>query len=747
MSLASPTLGDTYTLMELPRTPDLELSQRVVVAEAQKEKEYAVTETIDLGISKLIIASYVLKPTPKLVWSYPLSPSTLVDCMDVQALENDSQMYVIGVTERKKSRLVLLKRSGNESTVSCELVLPFAAVAVKFSLRNSIYVLLQNGEFVLVEYTPELAAKSGEEWRATLAAAPGNVPSLALKTTRVVFHTFIPQGLFNHKNDMLFYAVRAGTLRSLVYRLVALNHLQSFEIYQVSLDAAPVPSQNTCTYSQGMIYVYDAKTQQIACSSLMKPHEILKRVLVAALLKSAKTSDLVSLVAVASDRLLLSHKLLVFLINFKYESLLSEHTNNSGNNVYLGFALPVPGTSADSASSFALYLNLEDNTKLCKLKLIQVDVGLNLLSESLGKALTTLGPKKWSGVPHLSQADLVQANKDNVAELDGVYKKLVNALGKKNTADFDAALISFLKPLPKKSKASSATSAPRFSASTDRIVDHSFIELVIALIFSIGEDKSVQVGAEDFLPKTALAYLLTHPLFPTKYTNGLLVLLSALDQPQLLKLAIQNCSALTLDELMTEFTNLTDLSDELDPQNDAEVAFVSEFLRVTIDRILKDYSLAQITSKLLDVLSNEYETDNKKLERMLNVLINVNTNSSWELVQAVIDVGGLFNWTVPTLLALSDVIDSKVEALALNSYNLTLTNQALIALDHKNQKKTSKKAEPKVVDNIHEIANQRAQLDALLTISNNTANKRLLVDEGIELAKQIPTYSREKLIF
>ena len=114
-------------------------------------------------------------------------------------------------------------------------------------------------------------------------------------------------------------------------------------------------------------------------------------------------------------------------------------------------------------------------------------------------------------------------------------------------------------------------------------------------------------------------------------------------------------------------------------------------------------------------------------------------------MQAVIDVGGLFNWSLPTVNKLSEVIDAKVEALTQNSYNLTLTSQAVIGLQNAG-KKGAKKSTPKVVDNIHEINNQRLQLDAILTINNNTTNKKLMVDEGIELAKKIPTYSREKLV-
>lgn len=693
-------LGDAYVLTELPRIPGLALSERVVVPHLQSSKSYDSTDIIDLGISKLIISSYVLKPTPKLIWSFPLSPNTVVDSMDVQ---ND--LYIVGLTERKKSKLLLIKKIGNELSQTAEVSLKVPAIAVKFT-GNKVYVLLSDGEVQLFTYDEELNIVNE---KLSLAKLSGG---------QVVYHTLLTNHEFQQKHDLLFYIVKKQ--KKLIFRLVGLDSTRTYEIYQNSISST---GSLLYAYNSGIIYAFEPSTRTVSSSSLMKPHENMKLFT----LKHIFEGDgEVALAAPAPERLLISHKLLIYLINFNFETLLSTYTHGD-TQVFLAFALPVVGDSANTRNSYGLYLNAEEKTNTSKLNLIQVDVGLNLLRESLGKSVHR-EEITWNGFPHVA-GDLVKENKANVKELEEVHKNLSSAQKNGNTDEFDAIALKFLK---------NTTSKNKFTSS-DRVVDVQFIVLILALIFDCTD--ALEIRNEAFLPEETLMYLLTHPLYPHLYAKGLLVLLSQLNQPRLLKQAIAHCSAVSIDDLTGELINLTELADEMALEEQDEAQFILAFLRATIDRLVADYSVEQITKKMRELLNTEFDGNSKKLDRMLSVLININSNNSWTLVQAVIDVGGLFNWTIPTINKLSAVIDAKVEALTENSYNLTLTNQAAIGV----QKKKSKPGVARVVDNIHEINNQRTQLDAILTITNNTHNKKLM-DDGIELAKLVPAYSRERLI-
>lgn len=724
MSLATLGLGESYSLAELPRIPDLLLPARVAIPESQKSLQNVNPETFDLGISKLIIASYVLKPTPKMVWSYPLSPNTVVDCMDVKGL-----LYLVGLTERNKNTLLLIQKHSDESRTTSEISLPGRAAAIKFSLSNHIYVLLASGKLEHFYYSVDdnLELIKGADLVNTTTSS---------QTYSVVFQKFISNHGLSHKDDLLFFIEKASDGPNFKYHLVALDGAKTFDVFEITRRRTYSP---IFSYSDGILYTFDTVSKKLHSSSLMKPHTTIKSISLTDLVGEATDKTLYSLIAVSSERVLLSFKSLVVLINFKFECLLGDHTNNSGNQVYLAFGLPVAGITLKTRNTFALYLNFEEKTNTCKLKLILVDVGVNTLSESLGKSLYRGEPKaQMSGLPHLNENNLRDANSKAVAELNSVLETLEIERSEKNLEKFDSNLVAFLKDSTDKIKLT------KYSF-LDRVVDEKFLEQVLSLIFRIDDNQNLQIIDESFLPESTLMYLFTHPLYPSKFATGMLMLFSQLNHPKLLKHAIDHCISISIDELISELLNLIELTDEMDLEDQDEAQYILSFLKATVDRLVKDYSISHTTSKLQEVLNIEFETANKKLDRMLSVLLNINTSNSWELVQAVIDVGGLFNWTIPTITRLSEVIDSKVQALTENSYNLTLTNQAVLGIE-KESKKSKKARQPKVVDNIHEVTNQRLQLDAILTINNNTNNKKLLRDEGIGLANLIPTYSREKLV-
>ena len=71
--MSKPELYDQYMITTLPRTPDLELSDKVVVSTIKSID----TSIIDIGVSKSTISSHITKPTPKLLWSYSLNPTTI----------------------------------------------------------------------------------------------------------------------------------------------------------------------------------------------------------------------------------------------------------------------------------------------------------------------------------------------------------------------------------------------------------------------------------------------------------------------------------------------------------------------------------------------------------------------------------------------------------------------------------------------------------------------------------------------
>lgn len=732
-----PRLSDLFSLVELPRIADVPVDQRVVLPHSQKSLTYQETDFIHLGMSKLLISSYVLKPTPKLVWSFPLSSSTIVDGMDVK-----DNLYAVGLSERRKHLVKLVKRYGNDESSTADYPVPQAAVGVMFGSGSSIYVFSQSGALEHLEYQEsKVEGEESKQISLTKASLLSSLPALPRSSEhKVIYHTFITEHAFQHKSSLLFYITRLDKLDSYTCRLVGLDEAKTFEIYSITYER---PGLDTClfTYADGVLYTFDKTTKLVSSASLMKPQNPIKTVSLAPLFTKGKNDY--GFYAPASDRLLISSLSKLFLVNFKFESLLDQFEHDPQVKLHFNFALPTKGNSTSSSSTYALYLGFNEKRKTSKLNYIQVEVGKNTLRESLGKSISSLDKSKQAlkSYPALLSTSLPNASKRGNKELDDFLESLTKK--NDNTDAFNEAIIKFFKGEEYKDRKTYSHSI------NDKIIDALYLERILALIFKVDEKEStVQIQNESFIPEAAVAYLLSHPLYPTEYANGLLLLFSQLNEPELLKTAIEKCPALSIDDLTNELNNLTELADELDKDssNESLAQLILMFLGATIDRLVNNFSLPQITKKLQEILTAEYDGYSKKLERMLGVFININTTQSWDLVQAVIDAGGLFNWSIPVIEKLGLVIDSKVEALGANSYNLTLTNQALQADNNKKQNKKKSTSKASVVDNIHEIGTQKEELDALLTMSNGTTNQKLRVDEGIELAKRIPAYSREKLV-
>ena len=134
---------DSYPVHALLRLADLSFSKKAVFATPTSFK----ASQIDVGVSRSLILTFALKPTPKLVWSYPLPPSTIVECMDVHTVGDEEKRFVVGLTDGRKHKLVLIDRKGETSNVS-EINVNGKIVGVKFAGHghgNIIFVCMHNG--------------------------------------------------------------------------------------------------------------------------------------------------------------------------------------------------------------------------------------------------------------------------------------------------------------------------------------------------------------------------------------------------------------------------------------------------------------------------------------------------------------------------------------------------------------------------------------------------------------------------
>lgn len=689
--MLSPQLTDQYPILSLPRVNDIPLLQKLVIPQLRLTDVSSSTSTfsssiVDMGVLNSMLASYITKPSPKLIWSYSIKPTVSIVCIDVWQATT-KKLYVVGLEERKKSRILVVEtengttEDGNFliSTVNeKELAIgKDKVVAIKFLSESEIAVVCQTGSAHIVKYGNELTF--GDRYQ-----SEGNV----------IYSTFITD-----LEDLLLLTI-SETKSSLTYNLLSVSASKIIPVQ--SHQTKPITAE--FAYNSGILYQYhDGVIDSITITNF----HILKTVSVTSIVN---TDELVSIASPAPDRILLGNANMIYLLNFKFEAIISEFKSVSSSSnpvpdkVYINQVAPVKGSSQSTQVTRGYYVNLKNKDNNVYLNVIDINVGLNKLNECLGKSIEKK-PENFSQIVDLysNNTSSVKASSD---ELDQVYQSLKQACNAKDVNKWESILIPYLKNHKswqeiKKSKPKTKTyQFKEFDVENDRIVDINFINSIFDLIFTTDP---LQFNDPEFIPEYTLMYLLTNPIYPKAYTTNLVQLLHNTGNITLLKQAIKTCCNIPLDDLLTQFitTEDTDIFTEL------------------INRIVSDFAVTEITTNLKPIIS-QYSTD---IIALINKILSTSNTKGWILIEILVDINGLFNWSQENVSRLDQIIDAKLANLAINAYNLTLIDQVQLK---KNQLKKSKDV----------------SANGVLTITDQTKlNKKVESD----LNEEIPLYSIERL--
>lgn len=700
-------LSDSYPVATLPRVANVTLEERAVVLPLISPDSLV----IDLGISKSIIASYLIKPSPKLVWLYPLSPKTVVDAMDTLVVDNVKR-YAVGIHTGDLAKLLVLTHNEADPTLASpiETDLTTQVKAVTFD-DNEITVVYVNGSierFILENDKVTKDAKTRLKNSGTLA-----------------FCEFLTWQ--NQKLVLLIYQSKTVV----TYQLVAIANNQ---IYEVETKSVQTKHKFRWSYNSGYIYQLDETSKSIDKISIAK-FDTEKSISVEPLLQDGATA---AIYAPCSDRLVLSSGSTIYIVNFTYGALLDSfvsklsrsHTND--DEVVLKRVVPIKN-SGRLGKTVAVYLNLKPKDNNVDVNLISVDLGTNRLTECLGKAIVKPNQDKFAGVIPILTNKFAERSEESGLELDEVFQTLRQCAEAKDVYKWERVLIPYMKNEPWEliKQLISKTKAPKtkkeytfqeMDEETDRVVDVRFIKRVVNLVLRQREDEQVEFVDSEFFPEHTLMYLLTLPVFPVEFTNGLLQLLYALGNFTLLRQAINTCPNLTVRELLIQVNNEVD--DEV---------FVD-----LINRLCTEFSMGQITTTfkgLVVEFPSQISLDNL-LVRLFKVPRNKNL---LYLIESLVDVGGLFNWNETTVETLNEFIAGKIDALVKNSFNLTLTNQVLIAANPSKPVRGHQKKKKKV-----KPSKKMSEVDLLLLM---TSDNGLDLVQPIEISKTVPAYSVEKLAF
>ncbi|CAI5758474.1 unnamed protein product [Candida verbasci] len=659
-----PDLYDHYPITSLPRIPDLKLNEKIKISIPSNNN------TIDLGISKSNISTYLIKPSPKLLWSHSLNPTTVVNAIDT-TIYNDNKIYLVSLTDRNKiDNILLIKAKINDNTIEpatdtfeIKLKAKCKCINLRILSEDKYLIVYENGtvEFLKFENN-ELSLGSGTN----------------VEDNKLLNSTFINDLT---ENNELFLLTISQKRSSLLYKLYSIKDNES--IIEINSSTTESKSKNPLfAYISGILYQYIPESKLIESISITN-FKALSTVSTSSIIDE-NDNDLTSIHACAPDRLLISHSDTLYLINFKYEALLSKFVSKSsktGNfkpdQIYLNLVSQIKGSSQSTQLTNAYFINLKDKDMNVYLNSIELNVGFNKIDECLGKSING-NPNQNNFNQVLDIFDIDEdKERENSTELHEIYDSLKTAMESENINKWESILIPYLKnnkqwseiKIAKPKNYEKIYNFKEFEAENDRIIDINFLNSILDLIFQINDD-GLTFKNFKFIPEYTLMYLLTNPLFPNKYSSGLIELFDQLDLKVLLRQTINTCPRISCKELVNQLFK-QNMSDEI--------------LIDLINRIINEFNHREILINIKQI--NNENNNSIDIVNLISNLIKLNSDNIWYLIEILIDVRGLLTFgNNENLENLLQIVDSKLNLIESNCFNLSLTNKLLSKNTNNNSK-------------------------------------------------------------
>ncbi|CAI4063041.1 hypothetical protein N7582_002282 [Saccharomyces uvarum] len=680
-----PSLSQPFRLATLPKIASLSnFSLQADYVQVADGPFNEFTNNITLGISGSSISQYIINPTPKLTFDYPIPSTNIITaCNAVQGqveIENDTKNSDNDKTDHEVTNFQskrdveiwsfgLMVNKGNYT-------LNVITKAVEDNDDTSNDHLTENGtdkkayagtDDILSQYK----IKTKDKVMNIKIDAKNSLVIAVLQNGLVEFYDFKLKLL--HSYDISYgnlkYAkwfTENGTEFVFVlcpleddkvcYKLFELSDFEGKEsspIKELSstiIEGFSFESSKFC-YQFGKLY----KLNQGKIHVYSLPHCQLQQIIDVPLInKPTSENDLISFQPVSVNRILLTVNNTIYLLDLLHCSILNQRELTHVRTFQLLRSAVIDSEKSQNSKTIAIGISTKNGPNpTSSLEIINIDVGTNTLKDSLGKSFQ-IGKNDTSSVvlKPLFDDENVADNMVKRNDIDGnisvptfqydeIIKK-ISALKNNDVASFDDI---FFKDL--KVKEEHYTEKDRF------ISDSEFLNRVLDLIFE-------KFNGNDY-PK-ALTFLLTHPLFPLNRTHNLLSRLR--DQPRLFKQAIVTCPNLPLNELLEELFSIRNKELLLD----ISFRILQDFTRDSIKQEMKNLSKLDIQN-FIDFITNTDE------DSTLENLNHSQSSQLFQLLSLVLDSIGLFSLEGALLDNLASYIDKQVEIAERNTelWNLVET--------------------------------------------------------------------------
>lgn len=337
------SLSELYSLVTMPRVSGV--TQRVVTTDDFNSEE------LNVGISGASISSYILKPSPKLIWSHSIPPSFIITSLEIFGDE-----IFVGIYNKvtKEYLVQIIQKLKNDSKLVLEIKLDSRILKIKKNLNN--LILITEEDIICYDLNFKVNWKLNSLYK-------------------INYSKFI-------ENNLILVIELNLAKKILNFRLVDFN---GNEISSKLIESNDDLKNLNFNYNDGNLYQYfnnKLKLYKIPNFQDLKTLDLTDL--------SIEAGDNVSLISPIRDRLILTVNSSLYLINSNFEIIVSDIKANSNlelitlenvisiNNQYQGILL-----TNSEISGFTF--NLDSNN----------------LKDSLGKRFTKESKTSFKEIPSI----------------------------------------------------------------------------------------------------------------------------------------------------------------------------------------------------------------------------------------------------------------------------------------------------------------------------------------------------------
>lgn len=396
------------------------------------------SNNFDISISGSYLATFVTRPSPKMVWSYALSPQAEVTAMDSFEFEDlnhsatnsvDKKVFAMGITERNMHKLKLvsygIEEGENSNTAEDEnqssttsvineedkntnevetfkevkdksISIENQIVGLKFSKDSKhVFTVFSNGGISVWKFSVD-----SDDSQSPIFTY--NNTSLANNDKTIIFHQFIQPEQLNvnsrsSKLDYLLITAETSQKQSsaIVIRIFSISSAEILEISNSTIENINNIDGINLTYDiSGKLIILENKPELVIKAydlPLTNNEQVIK---IGGVFKHEPKNSPTSIMCASTNRILVTKGSTVALVDIKYEALLSSLDLYPRSKDVKGNAKParnatllnvstVNGNTLKSKKTFALLVLKNTKENYSQIQHVSIDVGLGKLRDAL----------------------------------------------------------------------------------------------------------------------------------------------------------------------------------------------------------------------------------------------------------------------------------------------------------------------------------------------------------------------------